>query len=161
MTVSTRLEAEADEPFLRRLIIAEVAENLMASSWPETIRDNLLDVQYRARRNSIRANFPQAESLLVLLDGQNAGWLVVDGTEGTQKDELRLVEILLLPDHRGKGVGSQLIRDLLLTAERAHLPLRLSVDVRNAAAIRLYERLGFRRIAGDEIRHFMEVPYLP
>ena len=161
MTVSTRLEAEADEPFLRRLIIAEVAENLMASSWPEAIRDNLLDMQYRARRNSIRANFPQAESLLVLLDGQNAGWLVVDGTEGTQKDELRLVEILLLPDHRGKGVGSQLIRDLLLTAERAHLPLRLSVDVRNAAAIRLYERLGFRRIAGDEIRHFMEVPYLP
>jgi ribosomal protein S18 acetylase RimI-like enzyme len=161
MTVSTRPEAEVDEPFLRRLIIAEVAENLMASSWPEAIRDNLLDMQYRARRNSIRANFPQAESLLVLVDGQNAGWLVVDGTEGTQNGELRLVEILLLPDHRGKGIASQLIRDLLLRAERAHLPLRLSVDVNNAAAIRLYEKLGFRRVARDETRLFMEVPYLP
>jgi ribosomal protein S18 acetylase RimI-like enzyme len=165
MTVSTRLEAEADEPFLRHLIIAEVAENLMASSWPEAIRDNLLDMQYRARRSSIRANFPQAESLIVLLDGRNAGWLVVARTEGTalelmKNDELRVVEIMLLPEHRGKGIGSKLIRDLLLRAERAQLPLRLSVDVGNTAAIRLYEKLGFRRIGSDETRHFMEVALL-
>jgi ribosomal protein S18 acetylase RimI-like enzyme len=158
MTVSTRLECADDEPFLRRLIIATIAEELMASLWPEAIRENLLDMQVRARRNSIRLNYPQGESRIVLVDGADAGWFFVSTrADDTPHDEIRLVEIMLLPEHRGKGVGSGLIRDLSSKASRAHLPLRLSVDVRNAGAFRLYERLGFRRVGGDETRHFMEV----
>jgi ribosomal protein S18 acetylase RimI-like enzyme len=152
MTVSTRLECAGDEPFLRDLIIAKVAEELMAASWPDAIRESLLDMQYRARRNSIRANFPQGESLIVLADGGSAGWLFVSAGP----DEIRLVDIMILPEHRDKGIGSALIQDLFAKAERAHLPLRLSVDVMNAGAIRLYSRLGFHRVGGDEARHLME-----
>jgi ribosomal protein S18 acetylase RimI-like enzyme len=153
MTVSTRLECAGDEPFLRHLIIATVAEELMAASWPDAIRENLLDMQYRARRNSIRANFPKGESLIVLVEGGSAGWLFVS----TGFDEIRLVDIMILQEHRGKGIGSALIQNLFAKAERAHLALRLSVDVMNAGAIRLYSKLGFHRVGGDETRHFMEV----
>jgi ribosomal protein S18 acetylase RimI-like enzyme len=153
MTLSARRELANDEPFLRHLIIATVAEQLMAAAWPEEIRESLLDMQYRGRLNSIRANFPDGESLIVQVDGQSAGWLFVS----TQPDEIRLVEIMILPEHRGKGIGSVLIQDLISKAERAHLPARLSVDVMNGRAIQLYLRLGFRRAGGDEVRHFMEI----
>jgi ribosomal protein S18 acetylase RimI-like enzyme len=153
MTISTRPERADDEPFVRRLIIATVAEERMAAFWPEEIRENLLDMQYRARLGSIRASFPDGESLVIAVDGQSAGWLFVS----TQTDEIRLAEIMILPEHRGKGIGSQLIRDLCSKAERAQLPVRLSVDVMNARAIRLYEKLGFRRVGGDEVRHLMEI----
>lgn len=153
MTISTRLESADDESFLRQLIMATVAEELMAATWPEAIRENLLDMQYRARLNSIRANFPQGESSIVLADGQGAGWLFVS----TSADEIRLVDIMMLPQYRGRGIGSQLIRDLLSKAEGAHLPVRLSVEVMNGRAISLYVKLGFRRVGSDEVRHFMEV----
>jgi ribosomal protein S18 acetylase RimI-like enzyme len=153
MKVSTRPESADDEPFLRSLIIGTVAEELMAASWPEEIRESLLDMQYRARRNSIRANWPQGESLIVLADGQSAGWFFM----ATLKDEIRLVEISILPEYRGRGIGSKLVEDLISQGARAQLPVRLSVDVTNAGAIRLYSRHGFRRVGGDETRHLMEV----
>lgn len=158
MTVWTRLECAGDDAFLRRLIMATVADELMASLWPEAIRDSVLDIQYRARLNASRSNFPQAESRIVLVDGERAGWFFVSTLSGgSPNDEIRLVEIMLLPEHRRRGIGTMLIQDLSSQAKAAHLPLRLSVDVNNAAAFRLYSRLGFRRIGGDENRHLMEL----
>lgn len=53
-------------------------------------------------------------------------------------------------------VGTAVIRQLLAAAAVTGKPLRLSVAVTNRAAIALYERLGFHRIAGDEVQHLME-----
>jgi ribosomal protein S18 acetylase RimI-like enzyme len=53
---------------------------------------------------------------------------------------------------RGKGVGGALMRALI--AEAAARGLRLSLDVRETnPAMRLYERLGFRRVPGREVRN--------
>jgi len=56
--------------------------------------------------------------------------------------EFVLVDIALLPDARGMGIGAALIADLLTEAERAGKPVSLHVAKDNRAR-RLYERLGF------------------
>ena len=55
--------------------------------------------------------------------------------------EIRLVDIALLPEHRNRGYGGREVADLIRLAESLTLPLRLSV-LRGNPAIRLYARLG-------------------
>jgi hypothetical protein len=89
MTVGYRPEAAEDEPFLRRLIMQTVTEQLMAWSWPQPMREHLLEIQYTARRRAAHLDFPGGESRIISADGQDVGWLVVADLD----DEVRLVEI--------------------------------------------------------------------
>jgi len=152
MVVTLRPESPEDEPFIRRLIYATIAGELGASQWPEPMRSHLLAVQYTARRQLHRANFPEAASYVVDAGGADAGWAVVT----TMPHAVQLVEIMILPELRGRGIGTAVIRHVLATAAAAGKPVRLNVNVTNHSAVGLYQRLGFRRIEGDEVQHVME-----
>ena len=58
----------------------------------------------------------------------------------TKQGELFLHKIMVHPDCRGAGVGTQLMRAALA---QANVPVLLTVDPRNAPAVKLYESLGF------------------
>jgi ribosomal protein S18 acetylase RimI-like enzyme len=152
MTVSLRPESPADEDFIRRLVVETVGAELGAGDWPEPMRSHLLGIQYAARRESHRVNFPGAASQVIEADGAAAGWVVV----ATMLHEMRVVDIMVLAEMRGCGIGTAVLRGLLATAAAPGKPIRLNVSVMNDTAIRLYERLGFRRIESDEAQHLME-----
>ena len=56
--------------------------------------------------------------------------------------EIRLVDIALLPEHRGGGVGSAILHEILAEGKAAGKPVTIHVERFNPA-LRLYERLGF------------------
>lgn len=59
----------------------------------------------------------------------------------------RLYSLASKPEARGKGVGSSLVEAVeRLSRQRGCRELRLEVRPDNVAAIRLYERLGYRRL---------------
>ncbi|HEX5307127.1 MAG TPA: GNAT family N-acetyltransferase [Dyella sp.] len=59
----------------------------------------------------------------------------------------RLYSLASKPESRGKGVGSALLAAVEQAArQRGCRELRLEVRIDNASAIRLYERLGYRRL---------------
>jgi ribosomal protein S18 acetylase RimI-like enzyme len=156
VTVNLRPESVADEPFIRRLIMETVAEELGAAAWPEPMRNHLLGIQYAARRQAHLAN-PAAASHVIQADGTDsirvdAGWAVVN----RMPHEVRLVEIMLLPEMRGKGIGTAVIHEVLASAAAAGKPLRLNVNMMNQGAIRFYERLGFLKTAQDAVQYLME-----
>ncbi len=64
-------------------------------------------------------------------------------------------EIALLPEARGRGIGTQLLLDILLAAQRRGVPVRLSVFVTNPAQA-LYARLGFEVLRIQDPRMSME-----
>lgn len=72
-----------------------------------------------------------------------AAWVRRMSTEdpgyGFVAEHIPEISIAVVPEWRGRGVGSTLIGDLI---ER-HPVISLSVDSDNIAATRLYERLGF------------------
>ncbi len=72
-------------------------------------------------------------------EGRRIGALSVSRT----KDEVRIVEMQLLPDSQGQGIGTALLQRELRFADERALPVRLQVLRENRARI-LYERLGFR-----------------
>ena len=59
--------------------------------------------------------------------------------------------IAVVPNARGKGVGSALLDALLARARAAgHEAISLSVDKRNSGAIHVYEEHGFSRVAESD-----------
>ncbi len=61
------------------------------------------------------------------------------------RDFVAVVDLIVLPDHRGRGVGEALMRAVEQEArERGVAALDLMVAVPNETARRFYERQGFR-----------------
>lgn len=59
------------------------------------------------------------------------------------------LSMALLPSHRGRGIGTALLRRLLAAAARESEAVSLSVSASNAA-LRLYERVGFTVVGEGE-----------
>ncbi len=93
----------------------------------------------------------KTDLLLILRDAVPVGRLYV----ARWQDEIRIVDIALLPPSRHAGIGTAILRDLLAEAAVAHKPVRIHVEKFNPA-LRLYERLGFAPIADKGVYLFME-----
>jgi hypothetical protein len=84
--------------------------------------------------------------MIVLADGRSVGAVLVQRSGVIW----RLVDISLFAAYRNQGIGTRLIRDLLDHAAESDRSLQLQVARDNPAA-RLYERLGMRMVAEDEV----------
>lgn len=143
-TFSLRPVTPEDDTFLFELY-ASTRPELAALGLGEAQRQMLLRVQWMAQRQGYQSRYAHGEHQLVLVEGKPAGRLWVAREPG----ELRLVDVSLLPVHRGAGVGTGLLRALQQEAAAAGKPLRLSV-ARDNPAQRLYARLGFTPVGGAE-----------
>jgi len=122
--------------------------------WTEAEKQQFLEFQFRAQARSYSSQFPGSEHNIILIDDQPAGRIWTDEWE----DEIRLLDIAILPEFRNRGAGTILLEQLQERARTADKAVRHSVEVNNAAAIRLYQRMGFL-IAADydfETHHLME-----
>jgi ribosomal protein S18 acetylase RimI-like enzyme len=113
-------------------------------------------MQFDAQDRWYRAQYPQATFDVVVVEGEPAGRLYVNRGEG----EIRIVDIALLPEHRGGGVGTSLLRDLIAEADAAGKRLTIHVERLNPA-LRLYERLGFALAEDKGVYLFLERPAHP
>lgn len=57
------------------------------------------------------------------------------------KNKIFILGIATLPEHRTKGIAKKLIKKLL----KYNKPLMLLVDEGNSTAIKLYEKIGFKK----------------
>jgi ribosomal protein S18 acetylase RimI-like enzyme len=104
-----------------------------------------------------RANFAEtydeAHTQIITVDGSGAGWITVQRT-----GDIHLDSIYLTPERQRKGIGTALIRDLIVEATTSGTVLKLSTAAINPAR-RLYERLGFVVVSEGPYKVAME--YMP
>lgn len=148
--ITVREEQRQDEDFLFQLYASTRQEELDAWGWPAEMRKSFLTMQFKASQ-SRREALPDAEFQIVLLDGVKAGRMIVHRS----REELRLVDIALLPEHRNQGIGAALLQRIFGEAAATHKPIRLHVLKGNRAA-RFYERLGFVLICETELHLELE-----
>ncbi len=139
--VTLRPIDDADLDFLARLYASTRTDELAPVPWSDEQKSAFLAFQFGAQHRFYQEQFPDASFDLVLVDGEPAGRLYVD----RRADEIRLIDIALLPEHRRRGIGGRLMRRVLDEGREAGLPVQIHVE-RNNPAMRLYERLGFRRV---------------
>lgn len=141
-----------DERFLLCVYAGTREPERCMAQWEDEEWDAFVRMQYEAQRRHYRIHFPDAEHWIVLRDGESVGRIWVHRT----RDEIRLLDIAILPEHRGCGIGTRLIRRLQADAREAGVPLRHSVELDNRGARRLYERLGFVAVETHGLHTLME-----
>ncbi|MCA1633543.1 MAG: GNAT family N-acetyltransferase [Acidobacteria bacterium] len=137
--VELRPVAPEDEEFLLDVYASTRADEMALVDWTDEIKRAFLRSQLTAQRADYEARFPAADYRVILADGAPAGRLWTARTA----EQIRLLDIALLPEFQNRGVGKLLLRALIEESERARLPLRHMVYQFNEGGMRFYERLGF------------------
>jgi GNAT superfamily N-acetyltransferase len=116
-------------------------ELAMVVDWTEEMKEAFVRQQFNAQHVWYQEHYQGATFDVILVDGVPAGRLYVH----RRSNEIRLVDITLLPEHRKGGLGTSIVRDLMADGEEAGKPVTIHVEIYNPA-MRLYERLGFKPI---------------
>ena len=132
---------DEDLPWLRELYASTRTEELAPVPWPDALKRDFLDQQFAFQHRHFLTHYAGTDFLAIEQRGRGPV-----GRYYLQRaaPEHLVVDIALLPDLRGSGVGSALIRGSQLEAGRQGHGMYLHVATHNTAARRLYERLGFR-----------------
>src|SRR5918912_3380969 len=112
--VSLRAAAASDDEFLFALYGSTRRDELTAWGMPEAQQETFLRLQYRAQQQRYLAERDHSRHDIILRDGVPVGRMIVVRSA----DEIRLADIALLPDERGGGIGSALIREMEAEAPR-------------------------------------------
>jgi aminoglycoside 6'-N-acetyltransferase len=90
---------------------------------------------------------PETTRLAIIVEGEVAG-MIQFAEEADPDSRHAEIDIFLGPARQGRGLGTDAVTTLArhLLDEEGHHRLTLYPDVENAAAIRCYEKAGFRRV---------------
>ena len=149
--VTLRPMTHDDLPFLRRVYAGTRANELAQTPWGDEEKQAFLDMQFQAQHTHYQKHFPEASYQIIEQRGEPIGRLYLD----RRPDELRIIDIALLPEKRGGGIGGTLMRRILDEAALVGKPVRIHVE-RNNPAMQLYDRLGFRKVEDQGVYWLME-----
>lgn len=109
-------------------------------------------MQLNFQQKAYEIQFPGAENFVIKLENERVGRLIIYRDE----KQMRIVDIAVLPDFRGKGIASYLIGSLITEAEKSQRKLALQVLKTNINAFNLYKKLGFAVVGETEMNYLME-----
>ena len=135
---------DSDMAFLARVYASTRIGELSVVPWDDFEKAVFLQVQFGAQHAHYQIHYTGTDWLIILRGDEPIGRLYL----ARWAREHRMVEIALLPAHRGAGFGAAIVRDLMDEAAAAGKALSIHVERMNPA-LRLYTRLGFVK-AGEE-----------
>jgi len=137
-----------DQDFLYK-VYASTRSDIEVMCLGSNEKSQLLQMQFAAQTHAYKASFPDASYLIIMLSNVPVGRLYVN----RPGEEIFIIDIALLPEYRGQGIGSRLMTGIFDEASRTNLPVLLTVAIDNTAAFDWYETLGFEKVE-DQQTHF-------
>lgn len=139
-----------DEEFLKA-VYASSRDDVQYLPFDDAGKQAFILMQYNAQKTHYDEYYGDAHHYIVLYDGKRAGRHMIHyGTE-----DIRLVDMAILPEYRKLGIGTVLFKDAFKDSVRLGIPCILHVIKQNPA-IPMYKRLGFRVIGETGIHDKME-----
>jgi len=149
--ITLRPVSADDQDFLVEVYGSTRAEELALVPWTDEQRDAFIRSQLAAQEDHYGKKYPGANHDIIVCNGRQVGRLYVARLD----QEIRIVDIILLPAERNSGIGSYLIKQLLTEAERTRRAVRIYVEEFNPS-LPLFEHLGFSRTEQHGIHILME-----
>ena len=149
--VALRVATQGDYFFLRNLYASTREEEMKQFPFDDLRKKDFLDQQFAAQYQHYQLHYPTCERNIIEVGGKPAGRLWID----EWKDQIRLVDIALMPEWRGRGLGETLVREVLDRGRAAGKPVTIHVEAYNPA-LRMYERLGFERVDTNGVYFLMK-----
>ena len=151
--IALRRCAPGDAELVAAIYASTREEEMRLVPWSDAQKKAFTDWQSRMQERHYALHYPNAELLLVAMEGTAVGRFYVD----VSCTEVRLMDVTLLPAQRNRGIGTHLMHALLDFADAHSRLASLHVEPFNPAR-RLYERLGFRKQETRGLYEFMVRP---
>ncbi|MES9852603.1 MAG: GNAT family N-acetyltransferase [Candidatus Thiodiazotropha sp. L084R] len=129
---------DSDRSFIESLYHATRDDLRLIEAEPDFI-ESLIEQQQHAQTVGYGDQFPNAMYFIIEKQNERVGRIVID----FGPNEIRIVDVALIPVARGKGYATAILQALKHAATSACAPLVLSVYKHNSTARRLYEQEGF------------------
>jgi ribosomal protein S18 acetylase RimI-like enzyme len=142
---------EADEALLLEIYASTRADEMALIPWEAAQMQAFVQMQFQAQQNHYRSYFPQASHDMILAEEQHIGRLYVDRRE----TEIRILDVTLLPQARGRGIGTLIMQDLMKETAQANKSLSIYVEGHNRS-LGLFQRLGFVKTEENGASWLME-----
>ena len=139
--VSYRPMTDDDLPFVAELYASTRREEVAQTGWPAEMQEAFLRQQHEAQHGHYSLHFGDAEWLIIEREGESIGRLYIRD----EAEQLHVIDISLVPESRGQGIGGAILRDVLGEARELGKSVSIYVEKVNPAR-RLYDRLGFEPI---------------
>lgn len=146
-----RAITDEDKGFLATLYASTREEEMRPVPWPDEEKAKFLFSQFEAQHRFYQEQFKDAKFDLILSGDTPVGRLYLQERD----DEFRIIDIALMPDFRGQGIGSGILRDIMNKAQGAGKAVRIHVE-KNNPALALYRRLEFDDIEDQGVYLLME-----
>src|SRR3954464_8480475 len=101
--VTLRAASNADRDFLCSVYASTRVHELALTDWSDSQKEQFCRMQFDAQDTYYRAHYPTARYLVIECSGRTAGRLYLDHWE----NEIRIMDITLLPAFRGLGLGTR------------------------------------------------------
>ena len=154
MNVSLRAVRPDDRGFLLEVYASTRRAELELVDWPDEVKDAFVRQQFEAQDRYYRETYTAVSFDVIEHEGTPIGRLYVARWD----EEIRVVDIALLPAFTGQGIGEWLLRDVLAEGAASGRCVTISVERFNPAQ-RLYRRLGFTDVAGDDV--YLQLEWRP
>jgi ribosomal protein S18 acetylase RimI-like enzyme len=148
--MSFRRITDADLPFLAAIYASTRTGELALTGWSGQQQAAFLHQQFHAQHTHYQRYYPQADWLVFMRESEDIGRLYIE----RWPTQHRIIDIALLPAHRGRGLGTALLRDLMDEATVAGKAVSIHVE-KNNPAMQLYRRLGFRTVEDKGVYDLM------
>jgi len=150
--VTFRPVVETDMPFLRALYASTRAEEMAQLPWTPEQKREFLDFQFHSQTKHYDEYYGAGDFLIIELDHEAPiGRLYIFRNE----EEIEIIDIALLPEFRGKGLGRKLLQEIIDEAKRDGKIVAIYVEHFNPAR-HLYDRLGFQHVDTNGVYHLMK-----
>jgi GNAT superfamily N-acetyltransferase len=136
--IELRRALPQDRLFLRGVYAGVRMDELALTDWDEAKKNAFIDMQFEAQDSYYREVYADADFLVIVEQGRPVGRLSIRCTG----EEIRVIDLAVLPAFRNRGIGASLLGDILARASTQGVPVTIHVERMNPA-LRLYDRLGF------------------
>jgi GNAT superfamily N-acetyltransferase len=136
----------SDDSFLLSLYSETRANELLLVPWSEEQKNAFLQHQFQSQHLHYTLKYKDASFQLIKLEDLPIGRFY----HAELADEIRIIDILILSEFRGRNIGSILIEEILHTAEKKKKAVRIYLDINDKSA-NLFTRLGFAPVSDEGV----------
>ncbi len=151
MTITLRDVTLEDRDFLREVYASTRADEMAMVPWSEEQRRAFVDSQFKAQDFYYHERFPDAQYSVILHDGNPVGRIYILREE----HEIRMLDITVLPQYRGQGIGTFLVDALLDEGKRTRKAVQIFVEPFNPSR-QIFERRGFSLVREEGMNMLLE-----
>jgi N-acetylglutamate synthase-like GNAT family acetyltransferase len=155
-SIHLRPFSDNDISFLQKVYFSTREKELeQTPDWTFEMKQAFLSHQFEAQHSHYQKNYPTAHFYIIEIENNTIGRLYID--EKFEQQNIRIIDITILPDWRNKGIGQQILTEIINRAKQENKKVSIHVETFNPA-MQMYFRLGFKKVSETNgVYHLLEI----